>query len=216
MHARFANKAMVMMTGLALLVALGLPELTRAHEAHHAQEKADKAPGRVRVKLPDTALVDQDGKSVRLRTEAMAGRLVVINFVYTTCTTVCPVQSALIADLRMRLGDRAGRDVALISVTVDPLRDTPQRLKEFAARFGDGPGWRLLTGSRQAVDEVLKAFDAYTSNYADHPAVVLVGDSRGGDWVRFFGFPGADDVMGRMKDLQAAREHAAHAALVTR
>lgn len=181
-------------------VASGADE--HSHHARHGQQ--DHGAGKLRIKLPDTVLTDHNGKAVRFRADAMADRLVVINFVYTTCTTVCPVQSALFADLQQRLGERAGKDVALISVSVDPLRDTPPRLKEFAARYKAGPGWRFLTGSRQAVDEVLKAFDVYTPNFADHPAAVLVGDPRSGEWVRYFGFPGTNQILGRITELQAA------------
>lgn len=181
-------------------VASGADE--HSHHARHGQQ--DHGAGKLRIKLPDTVLTDHNGKAVRFKADAMADRLVVINFVYTTCTTVCPVQSALFADLQQRLGERAGKDVALISVSVDPLRDTPPRLKEFAARYKAGPGWRFLTGSRQAVDEVLKAFDVYTPNFADHPAAVLVGDPRSGEWVRYFGFPGTNQILGRITELHAA------------
>ncbi len=169
------------------------------------------APGTVRIKLPNTALTDQHGKSVRFTSDAVGDRLVLINFIYTTCTTVCPIQSALFADLQQRLGARAGSEVSMISVTVDPLRDTPLRLKQFAAQYKAGPGWRFLSGSKQAVDEVLTAFDVYTPNFADHPAVVLVGDPRSGEWTRFFGFPGSDQIMSKVRQLQAAR-HAMHTA----
>jgi protein SCO1/2 len=202
----YARAALAAIAALAL--AAGMPAAAAAedHSQHMQHGRNEPAPGRVQIKLPDTVLTDQNGKAVRFKADAMADRLVAINFVYTTCTTVCPVQSALFADLQQRLGERSGRDVSLISVSVDPLRDTPLRLKEFAARYKAGPGWSFLTGSRQAVDEVLKAFDVYTPNFADHPAAVLVGDPRSGEWVRFFGFPSTDQIIGRMKELQAGRQ----------
>ena len=183
------------------------------HAQHRPAGAGVRAPaaGTVRIKLPDTELTDQHGKAVRFASDAVGGRLVLINFIYTTCTTVCPIQSALFADLQQRLGARAGSEVALISVTVDPLRDTPMRLKQFAAQYKVGPGWRFLSGSKQAVDQVLTAFDVYTPNFADHPAVVLVGDPRSGEWTRFFGFPGSDQIMSKVEQLQAAR-HAMHTA----
>jgi protein SCO1/2 len=210
MRYEYAKEALAMLSGLAL--AVSMPAADAADHAHHDHMQHEQhaaggnAPGTMHIKTPDTLLTDQNGKTLRLKTDAMADRLVVINFVYTTCTTVCPVQSAIFADLQQRLGKRAGKDVSLISVTVDPLRDTPLRLKEFASRYKAGPGWSFLTGSRQAVDEVLKAFDAYTPNFADHPAAVLVGDPRTGEWVRFFGFPSSEQIMDRMKELQAARQ----------
>jgi protein SCO1/2 len=209
---RTTHGTLVAIATLALTVAM--PVATRAHDpADHAQHaQADKGPGKVQIKLPDTVLTDQNGKKVRFKSDGMADRLVVINFVYTTCTTVCPVQSAIFTDLQQRLGARAGGEVSLISVTVDPLRDTPLRLKEYAARYGAGPGWSFLTGRQQAVEEVLKAFDVYTANFADHPAAVLVGDPQSGEWVRYFGFPSSDQLMDRLKSLQAAR-NGAHSAM---
>ena len=191
----------------ALALAVAVTAVGAQDHSHHGQhEQAAKPPGTVRIKLPDTALTDQHGKTARFKSDTVADRLVLINFIYTTCTTVCPVQSALFADLQQRLGDRVGREVSMISVTVDPLRDTPMRLKEFAAQYKAGPGWRFLSGSKQAVDEVLTAFGVYTPNFADHPAVVLVGDPRSGEWTRFFGFPSSDQLMARVKQLQATRQ----------
>ena len=204
-------------TALAAVAALALAAIVPTasgaddhshHKSHGQHEQHGQAPGKLRIRLPDTVLTDHNGKAVRFKADAMADRLVVINFVYTTCTTVCPVQSALFADLQQRLGERSGRDVSLISVSVDPLRDTPLRLKAFATQYKAGPGWSFYTGSRQAVDEVLKAFDVYTPNFADHPAAVLVGDPRSGEWVRFVGFPSTDQLVGRIKELQAGRQGA--------
>jgi protein SCO1/2 len=204
--ARYAASAAAAFAGLALALAMPVVHAhqNHVHPAQHAE--GEQAAGKMHIKVPDTVLIDQNGKSLRFRTEAMAGRLVAINFVYTTCTTVCPVQSALFADVQKRLGEGAGKEIALISVTVDPLRDTPARLKAFAADYGAGPGWSFYTGNSQAVDEVLKAFDAYSANFTEHPPAVLVGDPRSGEWVRFFGFPSAAQIVGRVKELQAARQ----------
>jgi protein SCO1/2 len=162
----------------------------------------------VRIKLPDTALTDQRGKTARFKSDFVADRLVLVTFIYTTCTTACPPLSALFADLQERLGDRVGRELTLVTMTVDPVRDTPLRLKAYAAQYNAGPGWSFLSGSKPAVDEVLTALGAYTPNFADHPSMVLVGDPRSGEWTRFFGFPGSDQIMARVEQLQAARRGA--------
>jgi len=208
MRNRYMKGALAAIAALSLATAMPAASAAEDHSQHMQHGQGDKAPGKLHIKLPDTLLTDQNGKAVRFKADMMADRLVVINFIYTTCTTVCPVQSALIADLQRRLGERSGKDVALISVSVDPLRDTPLRLKEFAARYKAGPGWSFLTGSRPAVDEVLKAFDVYTPNFADHPAAVLVGDPRSGEWVRFLGFPSSDQLLGKLQELQAGRQSA--------
>lgn len=176
--------------------------------SHHMQmqhEKSAMAPSKVSIALPDTVLTDQDGHKQKFKSEAIADRLVAINFIYTSCTTVCPVQSAIFADVQKRLGDRVGKDVVMISVTVDPVRDTPPVLKRFASSYHAGPGWRFLTGSAQKVEEVLKAFDVYIANFDDHPATIVVGDPRSGEWVRYFGFPASTQIVNRLDRLQAAR-----------
>jgi len=201
----------------ALACALGALPVAVAHENHdqHAQHgKADAkpvVPQSARVALADTPLLDQDGRSLRFRTDAVGDRIVVVGFLYTTCTTVCPVTSQLMLQAQDKLGARVGRDVGVITVTVDPVRDTPARLKEYAGRLGSGAGWTWLTGAKPQVDEVLKAFGAYTPNYLEHPPLVMVGDAKSGRWMRFYGFPSPDQLVKAVDDLTAARAKAGSA-----
>lgn len=157
------------------------------------------------IEIPDVQLLTQDGETVGLLDDVIGHKIVVIDFVYTTCTTVCPVLSAILGQLQGRLGDRLGDEVVIISLTVDPLRDTPQRLKAYAAKHHALDGWVWLTGDKQAVDGVLKEFGAYTANFEDHPSMMLVGDNQSGEWSRFLGFPGSDKIMGKINEISAAR-----------
>jgi protein SCO1/2 len=132
-----------------------------------------------------------------------------MDFVYTSCTTVCPVLSAVFSQVQNRLGDELGKDVALVSLSVDPIRDTPQRLKAYAAKHKAQPGWIWLTGPKPTMDDVLNGLGAYSPNFEDHPSMVLVGDGRTGEWSRFFGFPSTDRLVEQVNALQAARQRAA-------
>lgn len=194
---------------LLALIAL-LPAVARAHGGHKARTPTpDETPRSVTINLPDTPLLDQDGRRVRLRSDVMAGRIVVVDFIYTTCTTICPIFTATMASVQERLGDAVGRDVHLVSVTVDPLRDTPRRLKEYAgSHSADFAGWSFLTGTKADVDAVNKAFGTYTANIDDHPPMVLVGDTGSGQWTRFFGFPAPGVLEARVRQLLAARRSA--------
>ncbi len=194
----------------ALVLALSPTARAMDHSAHmhRSADAASTTPGKVHVTLPNTVLTDQDGKALRFASEALGGRLVAINFIYTTCTTVCPLQSALFAGVQKQLGDRLGKDVVLVSVTVDPLRDTPPVLKQFASRYHAGPGWEFLTGGTPAVEEVLRAFGVYSANFDDHPATTLVGDPQTGEWTRFLGFPAAEQIVSRLDALESARASA--------
>lgn len=206
-----ARRAFVLSAGAALASALAPSSVVAQHEthdhhAHHAQAAAKPvAPQRAAFKLTDTPLLDQDGRKLKFKSEAVGERIAVISFVYTTCTTVCPVVSAVMAQVQGRLGARLGQDVALLTVTVDPLRDTPTRLKDYGTRLGAGSGWSWLTGPKPQVDEVLKVFGAYTPNFVDHPALVLVGDAKSGKWLRFYGFPTPEQLMAAVGEMSAAR-----------
>ncbi|HEX6828683.1 MAG TPA: SCO family protein, partial [Burkholderiales bacterium] len=159
----------------------------------------------VQVRFGDTVLVDQNGKKVKLKSEVFGDRLVVMDFAYTTCTTVCPVLTQVLAKVQAELGDKSGREVQLVTVTVDPARDTPARLKEYAVKHGAGAGWIWLTGQVSVVTEVLRGFGAYAPNFEDHPAVILVGDPVSGKWTRFFGFSDPKDILAKVDELRSAR-----------
>jgi len=181
------------------------------HAHHRAMMMASPArkPDSTTVRLSDDALIDQTGTKRRLATDVVGDRIVVVDFVYTSCTTVCPVLSAVFAQVQSRLGERLGREVALVSITVDPARDTPARLAAYAARHRAGEGWTWLTGDKPVVDRVLQDLGAYTTNFEDHPSMVLIGDGRTGTWTRYFGFPGTDQIMTRVNELAAERRTAA-------
>lgn len=179
------------------------------HAHHKAMLKKPAEPAKsADVDLRDLTLVDQDGRQVKFVSDVIGDRIVVMDFVYTSCTTVCPVLSAVFKQVQGRLGDQLGEDVALVSVSVDPARDTPERLKAYADRQQARPGWIWLTGGKRVMDEVLDGLGAYSPNFEDHPAMVLVGDGRTGEWTRFFGFPSPDRIMEQVTALQAARQTA--------
>jgi protein SCO1/2 len=157
------------------------------------------------IVIPDARLTTQDKEEVLLRTDVVADRIVVMDFVYTTCTTVCPVLSAIFSQIAERLGDRVGAEVVLVSLTVDPLRDTPEQLKAYSSKFGVASGWTWLTSDKPTMDTVLKQLGSYTPNFEDHPSMVLVGDGRTGEWTRFVGFPRVDQIVGKVDALAAAR-----------
>jgi protein SCO1/2 len=178
------------------------------HPAKKDAAAAAPAAGDTRVELADVTLLDQHGQQVPFQALVTGEQLVVMDFVFTTCTTVCPVLSAIMARLQEKLGDRLGKDVRLVSVSIDPVRDTPGRLEAYAARFKAKPGWTWLTGTKEDVDRVLRGLDAYATNISDHAPVILVGGGRGGSWTRFNGFPKQDQVLARIDALTAARAKA--------
>lgn len=180
------------------------------HAQHQAAAQSTEKPTSVQVKYDDTQLTDQNGKQVKFKSEVLGNRLVVIDFAYTSCTTVCPVLTALMVKVQTQLGGRVGNEVQLVTVTVDPARDTPARMKEYAAKNGVKPGWVWLTGPVGQVNDVLKGFGAYSANFEEHPPLVLVGDPASNNWTRFYGFSDPNDIVAKVDELSAARQHASH------
>ena len=111
------------------------------------------------------------------------------------------MQGSNFSKLQAALGDRLGKDVSLISVSIDPLTDTPQRLKSWGEKFGARPGWTLVTGGKAEMDRLLRALTGDASGVSEHSAVVFVGDYDRGVWVRA---DGLDDPARLIKTLDAA------------
>jgi protein SCO1 len=197
----------------AMIAGLLLPaSVATAHGPRHPPAdapKAERARGSsVSVKLLDLELIDQDDQRLRFKTDVVRDRVVIIDTIYTSCPVVCAILSGVLAGVQDRLGARLGRDVLLVSISVDPITDTPSRLKEYARRWRARPGWRFLTGPQRHVDEVLKGLNAYAPSSADHPSVLLVGDPRQGRWRRLYGFPTPDRVLAAVQELAAGRTEA--------
>lgn len=195
---RFIRAAIALRAALGLGAGLLAPLGVQAHGAHDQHKADERRPSTVQVSVPDVALVDASGRERKLKSEVMGERVVVVNFVFTTCTTVCPISSAILAQVQQRLGVQVGKDVQLVSISVDPQRDTPARLKAYASKVGAGAGWTWLTGRKEVVDGVLKAFGAYATRPEDHPAMMLIGSARTGRWTRMYGFPSATEVLAQV------------------
>jgi protein SCO1/2 len=195
-----------------LVLLLGIPLATMADEDPHAKhrammkQKSEPAAESVDIDLRDHLLVNQDGQELMFVSDVVGDNIVVMDFVYTTCTTICPVLSALFTQVQSKLGNTVGDDVMLVSMSVDPVRDTPQRLKAYSAKHHAGEGWLWLTGPKGDVEDVLTGLGAYTSNFEDHPTMVLIGDGRTGEWKRLFGFPNPDRIVQIVSDLREQRE----------
>ena len=174
-------------------------------------EGGGTAPGR-RPPWPDVEVVDQDGRQVHFYSDLVRGQRVAINFVFTSCTTICPPMGANFERLQALLGARAGAGVRLLSISVDPLTDTPERLKAWGARFHAGPGWTLLTGPKEELDRLLKAMGIFTADPASHAPILLLGDDRTGRWTRAYGLAPPAKIVQLLDGLSAAAAPAATAA----
>lgn len=159
----------------------------RHHSAKTSDERDRSGAAASKMNIPDVELLDQDGRAVRFYTDLVKGRTVAVNFIFTTCTTICPPLGATFARVQKELGERAGRDVRFISISVDPATDTPERLKAWGAKFHAGPGWTFLTGAKPEVDRLLQALAASSARPEDHTPTVLIGNDATNQWTRAYG-----------------------------
>jgi protein SCO1/2 len=151
-------------------------------------------------KMPAITLVRQDGTKVALAKAFDDGRPVVLNFIYTSCTAICPVTSQVFSDFREKLGDERKR-VNMISVSIDPDYDTPQRLAEYASHYGADANWWFYTGSLQDSVAVQKAFTTYRGDKMNHAPVTLMRAAPGKPWVRVEGFASPDRLLAEYRKL---------------
>lgn len=177
------------------------------HDGHeqHAQMLSQAGYARTEAvyDVPDVALTNQKGERVKLRELLSGPQPVMLNYIYTSCTTICPVLSASFAQTQKALGNEA-RDIRMVSISIDPEHDTPARLRDYAQRFKAGEGWELLTGSLADIVAVQKAFDAYRGNKASHIPLTLIRAGAGDRWIRLQGFASAGELVQEYRSLASS------------
>lgn len=167
---------------------------------HAAEPRFTRAA--VKIDVPDVILIDQEGERVGLREFLLGDKPVYVEFIFATCTTICPVLSAGFASLQRKLGDSADQ-VHLVSITIDPEHDGPEELSKYLERYRARPGWDFLTGTRTDIDEVMRAFDAYVADKMSHRALTFVRAPKDGRWVRIEGFAGSADLLEELRRASA-------------
>lgn len=183
---------------VAGVAAAGAADTHAAHESTEAGTPPGELPGIARsvgnYVIPALKVVRDDGKQVALADELDDGRPVVLNFIYTTCSGICPLASHVFSELQHSLGSERDR-VHLVSISIDPEEDTPPRLRAYARQFSAGPGWQHYTGTVAASIAVQRAFDVYRGDKMGHTPVTFLRTAPGSPWVRFDGFATADMLL---------------------
>lgn len=154
-----------------------------------------------RYALPDVTLLDQHGRPVALTSLLAPGTGVALNFVFTTCSTICPVMTATFSRMRTDLGPDA-EGLRLVSISIDPDHDTPLVLKDYASRFGSGRDWAFLTGDGAQVVRVQKAFDAFAGDKTNHRALTFLRAPGRAEWARITGFASAAELASEYRRLR--------------
>jgi len=177
------KKAQNAQTALFLFLCLFVAVLTA-----QAQKPAEKY-------FTDVELINQDGKKVHFYSDVLKGKTVIVNAFFTSCTSVCPPMNRNMEKIQEALGERVGRDVFLVSMTVDPETDTPARMKEYAKKFHAGSGWLFLTGKKENLDWALYKLGQYVENKDDHQTVLIIGNEPTGLWKKAFGMANVAELV---------------------
>lgn len=177
-----------------------MPMQADPHAHHHHMMEAPLPVTRTvaNYAVPDIPLVRSDGVRVSFSKEVDDGRPVLLDFIYTTCATVCPVMSLTFAEVQKRLGGDAAK-VKMVSVSIDPEEDTPARLAEYARRYQAGPQWTFYTGSADASVIAQRAFGVYRGDKMSHLPATFFRAAPGQPWVRLEGFATPDAVLGEVR-----------------
>lgn len=166
-----------------------------AQESRTAQQSQSAEQSAAQKYFTDVSLVNQDGETMRLYSDLLKGRVVVIDFFFATCQGSCLPMNRNLQKVQEALGDRVGRDVYIISISVDPTVDTPAGLKEYAKKLNARPGWYFLTGEKANVDFALRKLGQYVEDKQDHTNIFIIGNERTGLWKKAFGLAKSDDIV---------------------
>jgi protein SCO1/2 len=196
-----ASRPLISILACALMMAV-----TQAHAGASVLPADSDAARRTgaQIAVPELHMVRQDGTPVRLDQELNDGRPVVVNFVYTSCTTICPMTSLEFESLQKRLGKDRQR-VHLVSISIDPEQDTPARLRSYAQQFHAGKEWDYYTSDAATSVKAQMAFGVYRGDKMSHVPVTLLRTAPGNQWVRLDGFATAEQVYAELQGLRASR-----------
>jgi cytochrome oxidase Cu insertion factor (SCO1/SenC/PrrC family) len=186
----------------AVLSALAAAPAALAHKDHPPGTPADAAkPAVEAVKRPaaprtaaereakgreyftDTVLASSDGRKLRFYSDVLKERVVLVNFIYTSCADACPMITNNLVKAKGELGEAFGRDMRFVSISIDPGKDTPEALAKFAAKLdATHPEWLFLTGAKADVDRIAKKMGAFSADPKEHFTGMYVGNLRTDRW----------------------------------
>lgn len=195
--------AAMLFTGSAVAIAAGRAHAEAGDHQHH-QAMAGTGSGYQRsvasYSVPDVRLVDINGTEISLRAGMSGNEPVMLNFIFTSCSAICPVMSATFHDVQEMLGEDREK-VRMVSISIDPENDTPDRLREYAEKFEAGPQWRMLTGSLADSIAVQRAFGAFRGDKMNHVPVTFLRAGGSNTWVRLDGLASASDIITEYRKL---------------
>ena len=160
-----------------------------------AQEPAAVEQSAAQKYFTDVQLTNQDGKKMRLYSDLLQGKTVIINSFFATCKGSCLPMMRNLEKVQEALGDRLGKDARMISISVDPTVDTPTALKAYATKLAAKPGWYFLTGDKESVDFALQKLGQFVDTKESHLNIFIIGNERTGLWKKAFGLAKSEEIV---------------------
>lgn len=210
---RHAVASQTSWTGFAVLAALfsGLiaaPNTSPDENDHRHHAMWQPKPPVMRssgiYQVPEVTLVDENRNKVSLRSDLDTDSPVMLNFIFTACATLCPAMTATFSQVQAKL-DAKAEPVKMVSISIDPEHDTPEKLKEYAQKYNVGPEWQMLTGSVEDSIAVQRAFNTYRSDKMNHAPVTFLRAGKDSPWVRLDGLASAGDLLKEYRRLMASK-----------
>jgi protein SCO1 len=184
-----------LMLALSILVLCCGCSLAVAQEQTATQTPGANAESAAKKYFSDVVLVNQNGEKMRFYSDLLEGKVVIINSFFATCAGSCLPLNRNLEKVQQSLGARMGKDVHIISISVDPAVDTPASLKAYAKKLKAGPGWYFLTGDKETVEFALKKIGHFVDNKQDHLNIFIIGNERTGLWKKAFGLAKNEELM---------------------
>ena len=178
-----------------LFLAFGFTAQAQAPVQAPAQAPAKPDESAARKYFTDVILVNQNGEKMRFYSDLLEGKTVIIDSFFATCQGSCLPMNRNLQKVQEALGDRLGKDVNIISISVDPTVDTPPMLKAYAKKLDAKPGWYFLTGDKESVDFALKKLGQFVDDKQDHLNIFIIGNDRTGLWKKAFGLAKSEEIV---------------------
>ena len=201
-HGKYLNALKGNDVGEFQLASISGDSRSRDHWESRGAARSGYTKLRKEYQVPDVELVSQTGERLGIADVVNGDKPVLLNFIFVSCTTICPVLSASFASVQELLGEERD-DVVMVSITIDPEYDTPDRLLDYSKRFNAGSQWTFLTGKLEDVVAVEKAFDIYRGSKVNHEPITLIRTDKEKPWVRLEGVANANDIVAEYRSLKS-------------
>jgi len=167
---------------MVLAVTPALPAAAAGATGTDSQVAAEE---KARDYFSNLEVIDQDGQTLHFYDDVLKDKVVAINFIFTNCQGACPLMTRNMTLVRDLLGSDIGGKIHFVSISIDPVRDTPAAMKEFAETHdANQDGWSWITGNPENLAHIVKKLGSYTDDVEAHTTMVLAANVRTAHWTK--------------------------------